>query len=62
MLYHKGHKFYGPNGQGYELTVDVEKGAPVQANHFCPFGGAPVPEPNKQIPLWLHEQIFKAGE
>lgn len=62
MSYTKGHKFYGPNGQGYELTEDVITGQTVRADHFKPFGGAPVPKPNHPMPDWLHVQIMKAGK
>ena len=58
MRYAKGHKFEGPDGMGFELTRDVFAGESVRATDFKPYGGAPTPEPNGEIPVWLARQLW----
>ena len=53
----KGHRFYGPELQGYELTEDAIEGMVISSKSFRPFGGAPQPLDGMSMPVWLHDQI-----
>jgi hypothetical protein len=57
IIIKKGHVFKGPNGQGYELTQDIEDTTEVSTHHFEPFGGAPVPVQGEPMPEFLLKQI-----
>lgn len=55
----KGHKFHGPDGQGYELTRDVNIGELMSTSDFREFGGAPVLIEGEAPPYWLTRQIYE---
>lgn len=54
----KGHKFEGPDGQGYETTRAIYRWEHVSADQFRPYGGAPEPISGMTLPDWLNSQIF----
>ncbi|RUX96158.1 MULTISPECIES: hypothetical protein [unclassified Mesorhizobium] len=56
-LYRAGHRFEGPDGQGYELIADVVIGEFVKADQFKALNGAPEPEEGKRMPEWLSKQV-----
>lgn len=49
----KGQKIHGPDGQGYEVTRDINYGDAVKSDDFVSFGGAPDPHPGSLMPAWL---------
>lgn len=53
----QGHRFHGPDGQFYELAIDIEPGQRILPTDFIPGGGAPAPEPDGRRPDWLEAQI-----
>lgn len=57
MQYAKGHKFYGPDGKGYELTRDWNNHETPTSFHFKEFGGAEKPVTGGIMPEWLIAQI-----
>jgi len=52
-----GHKFEGPDGQGYILTRDVHEADYILDTDFAPYGGAPEPKPGEAITDWLAEAL-----
>ncbi len=52
-LFRAGHVFKGPEGEGYLLLRDALPGELIRAVDLKPIGGAPKPEPNQLMPVWL---------
>lgn len=54
----KGDLIEGPDGQAYRLTEDLHPGSVFNASCFEPLGGAPNPEGNHSMPLWLAKHFI----
>lgn len=54
-----GHKFEGPDGQGYMLTRPVNVGDAFTPSMLAPYGGAPEPTAGTLMPSWLAKAISK---
>ncbi len=53
----RGSIIEGPDGQGYELLVDIHPAQPCLITDVKPLGGAPIPRAGEDVPKWLMKAV-----